>query len=41
MCNAGLPLRSGNGGIDRKTTTEAAGLGEQLRQEDCGSEEGG
>ena len=26
ICNAGLPLWSGNGGTDRETTTEAAGL---------------
>ena len=31
----------GDGGTDRETTTEAAGLREQLDQEDCGSEEGG
>ena len=41
MINAGLPLQSGDGGTDRETTTEAAGLREQLDQEDCMSEEGG
>ena len=39
--NAGLPLRPRDGGTDRETTTEAAGLREQLGQEDCVGEEGG
>ena len=38
VCNGGLPLWSGNVATDQETTTEAAGLGEQLGQEDCGSE---
>ena len=41
MRYAGLPLLSGDGGTDRKTTVEVAGLQEQLGQEDCESEEGG
>ena len=41
VCNTGLPLRSGDGGTDRDTTTEAAGLREQVGKEDCTSEEGG
>ena len=34
-----LPLQCGDGGTDRETT-EAAGLREQLGQEDCRNEEG-
>ena len=26
VCNTGLPLRSGDGGTDRETTTDAAAL---------------
>ena len=40
-CEASLPLWSGDGGTDRNTKTEAAGLLKQLGQKDCGSEEGG
>ena len=40
VCNAGLPLQSGDSGTDRETT-EAAGLREQLGQVDCDSEKGG
>jgi len=39
VCNAGLPLWSGNGGTDRETT-EVVDLREQRGQEYCGSEEG-
>ena len=41
MCNAGLPFQSGDGGTDRETTIEAAGLREHWGQEDWGNEEGG
>ena len=41
MRNSGRPLRSGNCGTDRETTTEAAGLRKQQGQADCGNEEGG
>ena len=40
MCNASLPLQSGDCGTDRETTTDAAGLQEQLGKENYGSEEG-
>ena len=39
-CNTGLLLLSGKMALTEKTT-EAAGLREQLGQEDCGGEEGG
>jgi len=39
VCNTSLPLQSGNSVTDGETTTEAAGLREQLGQEDRGSEE--
>ena len=41
LCNAGLSLLSGNDVTDRETTTEVAGLLEQLHQEYCRSEDGG